>query len=384
MNIIFTGDVCFKEQHEMDEILAKKVLSGLKPTLDSADYLVMNLETPLAREGVGAPITKSGPNIIGRPENIGCLTEAGCDLAVLANNHTADYGDDALSETVDLLDKKRIAHTGAGKNIAEAYRAVRTEICGKKFSFVGINENEFGIADENTPGTAGFDLELAGNRLAEERLVSDCVIVIFHGGNEYNPLPSPLCRERYRTLTRLGADAVIGGHTHCMQGFEYYNGKPIIYSMGNFLFKYSTEKQASWYLGYMTRLIIEDGKMQVEPLPYRSAPDGESIEPLCGDERERVLAYIEKISAYIGDTVRLREMFECWSLTVGYGYPKRFAGSGSIEELMPNVLAVLKNNLSCEAHNEVCRTAYNTVFAGRADRARALKPELDELMRMPV
>ena len=75
MNIIFTGDVCFKEQHEMDEILAKKVLSGLKPTLDSADYLVMNLETPLAKEGVGAPITKSGPNIIGRPENVGFLTD---------------------------------------------------------------------------------------------------------------------------------------------------------------------------------------------------------------------------------------------------------------------------------------------------------------------
>ena len=106
MNIIFTGDVCFMEQHEMDETLAKKVLSGLKPTLDSADYLVMNLETPLAKEGVGAPITKSGPNIIGRPENVGFLTEAGCRLAVLANNHTADYGDDALSETVDLLDKK--------------------------------------------------------------------------------------------------------------------------------------------------------------------------------------------------------------------------------------------------------------------------------------
>lgn len=145
MNIIFTGDVCFMEQHEMDETLAKKVLSGLQPTLDSADYLVMNLETPLAKEGVGAPITKSGPNIIGRPENVGFLTEAGCSLAVLANNHTGDYGGDALRETIELLDEKRIAHIGAGENIAEAYRAVRTEIGGKKFSFVGINENEFGI-----------------------------------------------------------------------------------------------------------------------------------------------------------------------------------------------------------------------------------------------
>ena len=384
MKIIFTGDVCFKEQHEMNETLAGKVLAGLKPVLDSADLRVMNLETPLAPEGVGAPIVKSGPAIIGRPENLGFLTAAGCDIAVLANNHTADYGADALFYTIDLLDKAGIAHTGAGKNIDAAYTAVRTVVDGKAFSFVGINENEFGIADETTPGSAGFDLERAGDVLAREREASDYVIVVFHGGNEYNPLPSPLCRERYRTLTRLGADAVIGGHTHCMQGFEYYGGKPIVYSMGNFLFRYATQKQASWYLGYMTELTLEGGGLRLQPIPYRFARDGESMELLEGVERARVLDYLGKISAYIPDTVKLREMFECWSLTVGFGYPARFANSGKIEELTPEALAGLKNNLSCEAHNEVCRVAYDTVFFGRADAARARKPELDDLMTMPL
>ena len=384
MKIIFTGDVCFKEQHDMNATLARKVLSGLKPALDLADCLVMNLETPLAPEGVGEPIVKSGPAIIGRPENLVFLTEAGCDIVVLSNNHTADYGADALFCTIDLLDKAGIEHTGAGKNLDEAYRAVRKVIDGKRFSFIGINENEFGIAGTDTPGTAGFDLERAGDVLSAERAVSDYVIVIFHGGNEYNPLPSPLCRERYRTLTRLGADAVIGGHTHCMQGFEIYNSKPIVYSMGNFLFKYKAQKQASWYLGYMTELTVDGDRLSVRPIPYRFSADGESMELLSGDELTRTLDYLNKLSAYIPDTKKLREMFECWSLTVGFCYPKRFAGSGNILDMERQTLATLKNNLFCEAHNEVCRTAFDVVFFGRAEDAIARKPLLDELMRMPV
>ncbi len=75
MKIIFTGDVCFKNQHELGAELAKQTL---------------------APEGVGEPIVKAGPNIIGRPQNLAFLTETGCDLAVLANNHTADLGDEPL------------------------------------------------------------------------------------------------------------------------------------------------------------------------------------------------------------------------------------------------------------------------------------------------
>lgn len=384
MKILFTGDVCFKEQQEMDAALAKRVLSELKPVLDSADFRVMNLETPLAPKVVGKPIVKSGPAIIGRPENLAFLTEAGCDLAVLANNHTGDYGADALFYTIDLLDGAKIAHAGAGRNIAEAYRAVRRYIGGRRFSFIGMNENEFGVAGFETAGTAGFDLERAGEVIGRERRVSDYVIVVFHGGNEYNPLPSPLCRGRYRTLTRLGADAVIGGHTHCMQGYEYFDGKPIIYSMGNFLFKYATETQDSWHMGYMTELTFDERGISLRPIPYRFSHDAKSIELIEGDDLTRTIDYLERLSAYIPDTKKLREMFECWALTYGYGYPKRFAGSGGIEETLPKELAVLKNNFSCEAHNEVCRTAYDTMFFGRAEEARARKPELDELMKMPL
>lgn len=381
MKILFTGDICFREQMEMDGALARQVLAPMQSILAAADYRVMNLETPLAPEGVGAPIPKSGPAIIGRPQNAAFLTAAGCDLAVLANNHTGDYGPDALQYTLDTLDAAGVAHTGAGVNRAEARKAVRTVIDGAKVSFLAMNENEFGVADDVTPGSAGFELGDAGALLAQERAVSDLVIVVFHGGNEFNPLPSPGCRTRYRTLIRLGADAVIGGHTHCIQGYEYFLGKPIVYSMGNFLFK-DTVKSTQWQCGYVTMLTLDGDKLTVQPTTYRTAADASQIVPFAGETKAKMDAYIDALSAYIPDTARLSAMFECWSVTYGFSYPARFAGSDPLTAGMKNA-AGLRNNLICEAHNEVCRTAYRLMFEQRVEDALSHRAELDALMRLP-
>ena len=380
---MFTGDVCFKEQHEMDAPLAEKVLEDMKPIFDKADLLVMNLETPLADEGVGAPIEKSGPAIIGRPANLGFLTAAGCDVAMLSNNHTGDYGPDALFSTLDLLDANNILHAGAGKNIREAYKAVRLKRDGVSISLIGVNENEFGIAGKSKPGTAGYDPERIADAILCEKDRSDYVIIVFHGGNERNPLPSPSCRARYRMLIRYGADAVIGGHTHCMQGYEYFDGKPIVYSMGNFFFKYAANATPSWCRGYVTELEIKDERLRVRPIPYEFAADGSFIRPLSGGELERTLMYIDKLSAYIPDTEKLSELFECWSVTYGICYPNGFADSDKLSENMSNA-AFLKNNLVCEAHNEVCRTAYRVMFEKRLEEVLENKAELDSLIAVPV
>ena len=341
----------------------------------------MNLETPLAPAGMGAPIPKSDPAIIGRPQNGTFLTAARCDLAVLANNHIGDYDPDALQFTRNTLDAAGIAHTGAGRNRAEARQAARAVIDGFRVSFLAMNENEFGVADDHTPGSAGFELDDAGALIAQERASSDLVIVMFHGGNEFNPLPSPGCRSRYRTLIRLGADAVIGGHTHCIQGYEYFLGKPIVYSMGNFLFKDPTPR-VSWHCGYVTLLTLAGGALTVQPVPYRTAADGSQIVPFAGAMKTKMCAYIDALSAYIPDTRRLTSLFECWSITHGFAYPPRFAGSAPLTPGMQDA-AGLRNNLICEAHNEVCRTAYRLMFEQRVDEALSHRAELEQLIRLP-
>ena len=385
LKLLFCGDVCFKVQQEVDLDRTRKILAEMLPFFDAVDYRVMNLETPLAPEGIGAPIPKSGPNIIGRPKNIGFLEAAGCDLAVLANNHTGDYGDDALNYTLGLLKEHNISYVGAGANIDEAYSAVRIVKNGVSLSIIGVCENEFGIADTDKAGAAGFDLERLGDKLREEKSVSDRVIVVFHGGCEHNPLPSPLCRERYRTIIRLGADALIGGHTHCIQGYEYYDGKPIIYSMGNFLFKWDNPASDAWRHGYMTELTIEDDKLSVRPIPYCFEADGSAIHPLTGARLHNMLAYIERLSLIINDADELTRLYKGWCTISGLSYIRSLSAKPEYFDLakQPADIPALKNLLSCEAHNELIRTTLNLAFFGELADAFEWAEELRELQKLP-
>lgn len=384
LKILFCGDVCFKVQPEVDREAAKRILAPMRDILCAADLRIMNLECPLAPEGVGAPIYKSGPNIIGRPRNVGFLEAAGCDIAVLANNHIGDYGDDALSYTLDLLGEHSIPYVGAGENLDEAYSAYRVVRGGVSLSIVAVCENEFGTASDDRAGAAGFDLERLGDKIEEEKEVSDFVIVVFHGGCEYNPLPSPLCRERYRTLVRLGADAVIAGHTHCMQGYEYYHDRPIVYSLGNFLFKWDKPSRPSWYHGYIAQLTIDaesPRQLMIRPIPYVFDPDKNEISPLAGDKLEHTLRYIERISLVIPDMDELTRYYKGWCIISGLNYIKSLVAKPEYFEpsdTPPNI-APLKNLLSCEAHNELMRTTLNLCFDGELDQAREWARELEEL-----
>ncbi|MBQ8510470.1 MAG: CapA family protein [Clostridia bacterium] len=385
--LLFTGDVCFRNQPNLTAKEAEGVLAEVMLIFKAADLRIMNLETPLAEEGVGEPIYKSGPNLIGRPQNLGFLTAAGCDCATLANNHTKDYGEEALYATFDLLDKAGIARCGAGRSIEEAYKAWRVTVNGIKISLLSICENEFGIADVNLSGTAGFDLERLGDKLIEEKAVSDFVIVMFHGGCEQNPLPSPLCVERYRTIIRLGADALVGGHTHCMQGWEMYNGKPIIYSMGNFFFHWSKPNGDPWCRGYMTQLTLcgECGKITVELIPYRQDLGANVIRLLDGQTLTDTMAYIDRLSAIIQDRGELIRLYKGWCMISGLGYAERLVSKPEYFDPagQPPAIAPLKNLLSCEAHNELMRTLLNLTFAGELNDALVWADEVRELQKMP-
>jgi hypothetical protein len=149
-----------------------------------------------------------------------------------------EQGDGAsLEDTLALLDENKILHAGAGANVNEAYQALRLEKDGISVAIISVCENEFGMATETTYGSAGYEPRLLLKQIKEEKKRADFVVVVFHGGNEFNPLPSPDTVARYRLVCDMGADAVIGGHTHCPQGYEYYGGKPIVYSLGNLLFQ---------------------------------------------------------------------------------------------------------------------------------------------------
>ena len=378
MKLLFVGDYApASRSGSISPALASAILGELRPVLARADLRLINLESVLIEDGVGEKIPKSGPNLRGVPSDLALLTEGGFDVACLANNHFGDFEEAGALATLRLLEEAGIAHIGGGRNAEDAYRAYRYQKGGVSVSLLAVCENEFGCAVAQRAGAAGFDLARLASRIAEEKQVSRYVIVVFHGGNETNPLPAPAAADRYRTILDLGADALIAGHTHCMQGYEMYKGKPIVYSMGNFYFPWGREEHDPWHYGYMTELTVEEEGMHLTLHPYRFSADGDAMTLFTGEERERVLAYIEEISALIADREELTRYFEGWCLGAGVEYAGALrydrafeAGGLSFETRMR--LAPVRNLFTCESHAYLLRTLLSLEMENRFDEARPL------------
>lgn len=378
-SVLFTGDVCFKLQHEADEAASREILSEMMPLFRASDLLVMNLETPLADEGVGAPIRKCGPNIIGRPRNVGFLRAAGCDAVSLANNHTGDLGDEALFATTALLKENGIGYFGAGENIDAAYTAWRTEKNGIRLSVIGVCEHEFGLADATHAGTAALDLDRLAGKIAEEKAASDFVVIMAHGGSEHCPVPTPKTKERYHLMLRLGADAVIGAHTHCPQGIEIFDGKPIVYSTGNFIFKHEFENIPEvWFYGYVAKLTLTRGEApKVEAIPYRFEADGSKIHPMTGDTLSRMNGYLKELSDIIPDDALLGKYYDGWCMARGLdaiavGIPDGFREKTDA----PMEIGQCCNYRNCESHTELIGRTAVLLFEGKCAEAAAWKDKV--------
>jgi poly-gamma-glutamate synthesis protein (capsule biosynthesis protein) len=186
---------------------------------------------------------------------------AGIDAVTLANNHStwnsAGWGTSALVDTLDALDSAGIARFGAGYNLGEARGAWTPEVKGKRVAIIGIdgvtaNElprdqgatvegswlggDSYAGAGDDQPGTNPFTED---QFLADiESLAGDFDIVIpyFHFGVEYVAVPPDWAVQGAHAAIDAGATMVLTNHPHVIQGMEVYSGKPIVYSMGNFIF----------------------------------------------------------------------------------------------------------------------------------------------------
>ncbi len=381
MKLIFTGDVNFRTKENITSEESRKALESVKPYFDRADFRIINLECPLA-DGDFEPITKSGPNLISPSSCICFLEEGKVDGATLANNHMGDYGEQPVIDTIKLLDEHKIKYSGAGANLDEAYKAMYFENGGTVVAVISACENEFGIADYEKYGAAGLRMGKMFNAIKREKAVADFVIIAFHGGNEHNPLPSPGAVERYRLFCDFGADAVIAGHTHCPQPAEYYKGKPIIYSMGNFFFNANSiqDTRDPWNYGYMVTLDIAKGEnIKYELIPYRAENHSETIRVFEGAEKKKMLDYLDGLGEIVKDERELLNYFKGWCSHIDYYYPENpLAGDGMTR------VHRSKNLVSCEAHHELAKMNYTILYNGETDFATGYWKKLQKLIEMPV
>ncbi len=384
MKILFAADMSFNYFESLPSVSeARLAMSEAAEVFSRADFSVLNLENIFGELERYEPIIKSGPNLISDK----CFLEyinALCPTAInLANNHSKDFGEEALFDTIGLLRENGYTVFGAGKNISEAYAPAVLSDGDISCAVIGVCENEFGIADETVSGTAGFRHDMVYKAIKSARERGEGPIVYFHGGNEGNPFPSPKKIELYRHFIDLGAVAVIAMHTHCPQGYEMYNGSPIIYSMGNFFFPSADRELTTWSCGYMTMLDIDRGGTKLEIIPYKFCFEG--IRILKNEELTRFKKYIEFLSEEIGDSEKIQKYFDAWCMIAGLEYAEHLRYSAEIaENYDAEGIKRMKNIFSCEAHNELLTNTFKIMYEGRVKDAMELLPQIKNLQGMEI
>lgn len=240
VTMAFTGDVLLTgylltqyDKSGIEGILQNELLEELR----SADITMINEEFPFSTRGT--PMQDKQYTFRIEPERVSVFKDMGVDIVTLANNHTLDYGQDALVDTFDTLNKADIKYAGAGNNKEEAQELKTFELKGKTIGILAasrvipVPEWTAGIS----PGMfTTYDPTSLINEITVAREKCDSVIVYVHWGIEKSEYPEEYQRELAKKYIDAGADMVVGAHPHVLQGIEYYNGKPVIYSLGNFIF----------------------------------------------------------------------------------------------------------------------------------------------------
>ncbi|RSL32320.1 CapA family protein [Salibacterium salarium] len=239
IDIILTGDVMF--EWSLEETITAHgphyPFEHVKKDIKKADYAVANLETAVTDHDVAY---KKIYNFKTEPENLDGLIDAGFDFVSLANNHTMDYKEEGLLDTIDALDASSLDYAGAGENKEEAFAPHTVELNGETIKLLAFSQVLPSIdwyAREGQPGIAsGYQEERVLNTIEEVEKGADYVLVYMHWGDENGYVPEEAARNYAEKMVDAGADAIVGAHPHVLQGFEFFDKKPVAYSLGNFLF----------------------------------------------------------------------------------------------------------------------------------------------------
>jgi poly-gamma-glutamate synthesis protein (capsule biosynthesis protein) len=256
VKLIFVGDIMLARDEETGRLIerGKDPFEPFAGLLKEADVAVGNLECVIAEKG--EPVPKRF-QFRADPRCIPLLKKHFTALTV-ANNHSGDFGKLALVDQCERLEKAGVPYFGGGRNMAEAHQPWIVECHGIRVALLGyceVNSPSF-QAEKNLPGVAwsGHDDEvLADIKAARERYKADIVIPFLHWGNEHQP-----ANDRQKTFARrmidAGADVIVGAHPHVTQGAAYYEGRLIVYSLGNFLFSGFTDEDN--LTGWALRLTV--------------------------------------------------------------------------------------------------------------------------------
>ena len=305
--LLIGGDLCLVGKPESYLLAGRGAeLWGVLPAIASEhNFFIANLECPLTRS-IEA-IKKSGPHLSADPKCAESIRSACINALALANNHIMDRGPDGLRDTLAACEGAGLATVGAGMDLSRAGEPLLVKFPGLKIAVIAISENEFSTARDGGPGANGLDLAANYLQIQKAKAAGDFVLLLFHSGHEYYPLPSPRMVQQCRFFAEAGAHAIVCCHAHVPGGLEIYKGVPIVYSTGNFLFDWPSQKPNEWHQGYLASLVADKGRtISIKLIPFEQCIGNVGFKFLSEPEASDFLAEVARLSEIISDPNKLQ------------------------------------------------------------------------------
>ena len=358
------GDICptddYKSFWEKDELVGL-----VKSCIHESCLIVANLECPATASD--AKIEKCGPCQKAAPSCISTLKKTGVGLISLANNHIKDFGEQGVLDTFKHCNEHEIPYIGAGENKKEAARPFFFQNVDKKVGFLAFAEYEFNGATETSPGANVFDTYSSLELIQKTKRKCNHLIVLYHGGIEHYRYPSPELQKKCHAMVRMGADAVICQHSHCIGTYEYYNNGYILYGQGNGVFGYRNDN-ATWNEGLWLTLTLNENGIQTDYRLLQAKADGIVI--ASKEEKDNRLTQMKRDSTKLADQAFIKKSWldfckshEALDLPLLFGWPLQMI---RINRLLKNRLfqyivsrrakMASMNFLHCDALREVVAT----------------------------
>jgi poly-gamma-glutamate capsule biosynthesis protein CapA/YwtB (metallophosphatase superfamily) len=289
----------------------EQVWGDVLPLLHSVDLRIINLECALTDHERPWTRTPKVFHFRADPSAIEVLRAARVDGCSLANNHTLDFEEQGLLDTLEHLEANSIRYAGAGRNQEEAMSPALLEICSNHASRVALlaftdNEPPF-AAGPNRPGTNYLPVSLEPEILrrveaavtAAREAGAETVIFSNHWGPNKVQRPNALFRRFARAVIDRGADVYYGHSAHIFQGIEIYRSKPILYDTGDFIDDYAVDPRLRNDRSFLFEISLERGEfrcLRLSPVTLSFA----RVQLAKGSEREVILDRMVNLSAEMG------------------------------------------------------------------------------------
>ena len=250
--------------------------SGLGGLFERDHLTIVNLECAASKLGSAIP---KDFTFRCDPEALPAAKRAGVEVANLGNNHSGDFGKDALLDSRRNLRRAGIEPVGAGKDERQATRPALFDLEGWRVAvlgFGGIVPEPGWIAGPNHPGMAdGDDIAKMTDAVRRAKRQADVVFVTIHWGVELDTEPRPDDIERAHAMIEAGADAIFGHHAHRLQPMAVYRDRPIFWGLGNFVWPATSEAGATTAVARV--VVAPEGRIRGKLLPARIESHGHPV-----------------------------------------------------------------------------------------------------------